>query len=252
MYKRFLIKVEKRNSLLLKSVTKKSLYHRDIGVLVWNVYKQNDKPHWQNEFKKIMFLHHPDIIMLQESVANFHIDPIGYHYYGYLFFPNFSYKHRYFGLLNASRSKIVDFKSYFSKHREPILKTPKMILATKYLLNNFQILLVVNVHLINFVRTDKFAYQLKQIEEVCKNHKGPMIVAGDFNTWNKKRVDLLAQITTDLGLKKVNFPTDGEKKSLLKQPLDYIFYKELQLKDKRVLEFCQSSDHKPLIATFTV
>ncbi len=249
--KKFLIKIEKRNSLLLKSISKRSLYHKDISVLVWNVYKQNDKPNWQNEFKKIMFLHHPDIILFQESVANFHINPIGsYNYYGYLFFPNFSYKQRYFGLLNASRSKIIDFKSYFSKHKEPILKTPKMILATKYLLNNFQTLLVINVHLINFVKFEKFAYQLKQIENLCLENTS-LILAGDFNTWNRKRVNFLYEMAKNLNLKRVEFENEG-KRSILKYPLDHIFYRGLNLKRGEVLSFPQSSDHKPLIASFTI
>ncbi len=251
--KRFFIKIEKRNSLLLKSVSKKTLYHKDIVILVWNVYKQNDRQNWQNEFKKIMFLYHPDIILFQESVANFNLNPIGsYSYFGYLFFPNFSYNHRFFGLLNASRSKIIDFKSYFSKHKEPILKTPKMILATKYLLNNMQTLLVINVHLINFVKLEKFAYQLKQLEELCKTHTQALIVAGDFNTWSKKRMNLLLDVANRLNLKRVDFPNGNLKKSLLKHPLDHIFYRGLELKEGKVLDFCQTSDHKPLLASFEI
>ncbi len=251
--KRFLPKIERRNSLILKRTTKKSLFHQDIVFLVWNVYKKNNDPKWREEFEHIMSLYHPDIILFQESVSTFKIEPIhSYSHFGYLFFPNFSYKNRAYGLLNASKSKIINFNSLYSPDKEPILKTPKMIMATKYKLNNEESLLVINVHFINFVKTYKFEAQLKQVEDICSSYEGAMVVAGDFNTWNRKRTDLLFETMKRLGLKSVEFPVNLSKKSLLKEHLDYIFYRGLELKRSRVLEFCKSSDHKPLLASFKV
>ncbi len=251
--KKFLPKIEKKNSLILKSVTKETLFHQDIVFLVWNVYKKNNDVKWREEFEYIMNVYHPDIILFQESVSTFTIEPIhSYRHFGYLFFPNFSYKNRAYGLLNASKSKIINFNSLYSRDFEPILKTPKMIMATKYKLNNGETLLVVNVHLINFVKTEKFQAQLRQIEEVCLSHKGAVVLAGDFNTWNRKRFSLLCESAKKLSLKMVKFPVNSSKRSILKEPLDHIFYRGLKLKRSKVLEFCKSSDHKPLLASFKV
>ncbi len=251
--RRILPAIERKNSLILKRTTKKSLFHQDIVFLVWNVYKKNNDARWREEFEYIMNLYHPDIILFQESVSTFKAEPIhSYSHFGYLFFPNFSYKNRAYGLLNASKSKIVNFSSLYSPDREPILKTPKMIMATEYKLNNGQFLLVVNVHLINFVKTYKFMAQLKQIEKICDSYEGAVVVAGDFNTWNRKRTKMLFETMNALGLKSVEFEENFSKKSILKEHLDHIFYKGLELKRSRVLDFCVSSDHKPLLASFGV
>ena len=253
MYRKFLPKIEKKRAVFLKSVSKKTLFHQDIVFLIWNVYKKNHDAQWRKEFKKIISLYHPDILLFQESSIDFKINPIGsYNYFGYIFFSNFSFKERSFGLLSAAKSKIVNFDSIFSIHKEPIFKTPKMILATKYCLNNQEKLLVINVHLINFVKTEKFAAQLNQLKEICLSHKGPLVIGGDFNTWNKKRMDLLLELSKALALKRVDFSFDYDKKKIFKQPLDHIFYRGLKLKKSKILDFCQSSDHKPLIAGFCV
>ena len=251
MYRKFLPKVEKKRAVFLKSVSKKTLFHQDIVFLVWNVYKKNHDMEWIKEFKKIISLYHPDIMLFQESSVDFKINPIGsYTHYGYIFFSNFSFKQKSFGLLSAAKSKITNFDSVFSIHKEPLLKTPKMILATKYYLNNREKLLVINVHLINFVKTEKFIAQLKQLEELCLSHKGALVIGGDFNTWNKKRINLLFDLAKKLKLKKVEFSSENNKKNIFKQPLDHIFYRGLRLKNSVILDFCKSSDHKPLIAAF--
>jgi len=248
-----LFKIAKEDSLILRDINSSTIFDREIRVLVWNVYKKNSTIKWQNEFKKIASIYHPNLVLFQEYALQAQSGvPNSFSHFGYLFFPNFSYKKRLFGLMSASVGRIVDYKFYFSKHKEPILRTPKMILLTKYLLKNMQTLLVVNVHFINFVRVDKFISQLEQLEELCKVYNQPIIVAGDFNTWNRKRVKLLLEMAEKLGLKKVEFAKSRLKKSLLQYPLDYIFYRGLELKESKVLDFCKVSDHTPLYASFKV
>ena len=46
-----------------------------------------------------------------------------------------------------------------------------------------QQLLVVNVHAINFVMLHTFEAFIKQLISAMKNHHGPILLAGDFNTW---------------------------------------------------------------------
>jgi len=88
------------------------------------------------------------------------------------------------------------------------------------------------------------------LEELCLSHKGALVIGGDFNTWNKKRINLLFDLAKKLKLKKVEFSSENNKKNIFKQPLDHIFYRGLRLKNSVILDFCKSSDHKPLIAAF--
>ena len=78
-----------------------------------------------------------------------------------------------------------------SQPREPFSRTPKMALISQYpIAGSADQLMVVNVHSINFVVTSKFETQLQQIEEAISSHRGPLLLAGDFNTWISSRMIL--------------------------------------------------------------
>ena len=78
--------------------------------------------------------------------------------------------------------------------REPWIRTPKAVGITEFALTDSQqTLAVVNIHGINFtLGVGDFARQLADIRSVIEAHEGPVIVAGDFNTWNRRRADELA------------------------------------------------------------
>lgn len=46
--------------------------------------------------------------------------------------------------------------------------------------------LVVNVHAMNFLRANQFSQEIAFIKEEIFGHKGPLIVAGDFNVWSRQ------------------------------------------------------------------
>ncbi len=77
-----------------------------------------------------------------------------------------------------------------------------------------------------------------------------MIVAGDFNTWNLKRVQYLNEFSDDLGLKKVEFSDEKDIKKIFSNSLDYIFYRDLDLIYSKVIDSKKISDHNPIIAKF--
>jgi len=77
-----------------------------------------------------------------------------------------------------------------------------------------------------------------------------MIVAGDFNTWNIKRVGFLREFTSSLSLKEVTFTDNSELKKVFSNSLDYIFYRDLKLIDSKVINSKEISDHNPIIARF--
>ncbi len=134
-----------------------------------------------------------------------------------------------------------------SPDREPLVATPKTFLVTSYPFAG-QTLLVLNVHAINLVSTAKFARQIEQIIGPVNDHKGPCIVAGDFNTWNESRWHLLHRAMGDLGLTRV--PAAAPQWRHFNQVLDHVFYRDLKLVNSRALVNVRSSDHVPLWAEF--
>ena len=79
-----------------------------------------------------------------------------------------------------------------------------------------------------------------------------MIVAGDFNTWNKTRMQKLLQLCEKLDLHKVPFEQNDNIKTFLGHHLDFIFYRNLELVEYEVIEEDTISDHNPIMARFKV
>ena len=88
--------------------------------------------------------------------------------------------------------------------------------------------------------------QIKEIIEVIKGRKGPMIFAGDFNERDPKNLDVLLQ-ETPLKIKctEKTFPSWNPK-----YPLDYIFLsKEFTVLDCYTPKRAAFSDHLPLVVS---
>ena len=140
--------------------------------------------------------------------------------------------------------------SLLSKKRELAYATHKVTLITRHKISHNKQLMIVNLHAINFVKNSDFYHELNSIKATIKSHKGAMIVAGDFNTWNVQRVSYLKEFTYDLSLKEVGFSDDANIKKVFSNSLDYIFYRELELTYSKVIDTKKISDHNPIIATF--
>ena len=226
------------------------LQEEAITLLNWNVHKNNHHYKWLRDFSTILHHYRPNLISFQEyqtmnrrSILDKDDD------FGYGFFPNISYKQHRYGLLTASKSTMYDFDSLFSQDVEPLIKTPKVSFVSQHQMSNGENLTVINVHMINFVKIDKYMAQLGQIEVVCREKRGALILTGDFNTWSQKRMRLLLHMTQDMGLESVTFQKPYHKKSFMPFALDHIFYRGLRQVDSDILEDIKSSDHKPMIAT---
>ena len=110
-------------------------------------------------------------------------------------------------------------------------------------------LAVVNVHAMNFVPLAKFARQIAQISQMMEAEKGPMLVGGDFNTWNPSRVRLVMSAMEKAGMTRVPV-TVPRRWRHLGQQLDHVFTRGLKLIDARPLPHVVSSDHIPLRMEF--
>lgn len=223
-----------------------------INVLNWNVCK-GKRNNWKSDFKKLSKKH--DIILIQEAYLNQKmLDALEIDGMGWNFATSFMLGRDQIptGVLTASNTWPVASNFLRTRYFEPILKTPKVSLLTQYQLSgSTSTLLVVNVHAINFVGLKAFNSQLEDLEDIVRGFVGPMIFAGDFNTWKKERMDLLLGLTDRLNLNSVQFNPDGRTK-MLGNALDHIFYSGLEIKSYNVLQSVGSSDHKPITVEFTL
>jgi endonuclease/exonuclease/phosphatase (EEP) superfamily protein YafD len=137
--------------------------------------------------------------------------------------------------------------------REPLVRTPKATLITQYKITGMpdKTLLVVNIHAINFVDDKYFFRQLQRLQSIIKQHQGPVLFAGDFNTWNEARFAKLQQLVTKrLGMQEIPIPPETRQTSL-GLVVDHAFVRGLTYSS--VIDLSQtihSSNHEPL--SFTV
>lgn len=137
-----------------------------------------------------------------------------------------------------------------TRYTEPWSRIPKSAIASTYqIAGSTNLLLVVNIHGVNFTLTSTpLAEQLTPFIALIKDHKGPAIVTGDFNTWSEARTSVVDQALTELGLNEVTFTTDNRLK-IFNTPLDHVFYKGLAVTNARSIP-TNASDHTPQLVTF--
>ncbi len=115
------------------------------------------------------------------------------------------------GVMTVSTCELLEPPTNLpSPLRELSFAYHKNCLVTKYPLSNGSSLCVVNFHGINFRATpEPLRAQLAALELVLAGHRGPMILGGDFNTWQRGRMSALLETVRSLGLRRVR-PLAGE------------------------------------------
>lgn len=216
-----------------------------LQVMVWNIFKQQ-RSDWLN----VLNNHALDsqLVLLQEAqttpeLINFATD----NYLAADQVPAIIMPQSAYGVMTLASANPVYCCPL--REREPLLRLSKSALITVYPLEDGRQLMVVNIHAVNFsFGVDIYQQQLKPIGDQILQHRGPVILAGDFNTWSRQRLYSLYRFSTLTGLQEVRFSNDRRKK-VFGRPLDFVFYRGLQVADALVLETL-ASDHNPLIVKF--
>ena len=215
-----------------------------IRMVSWNV-KKGSFPRWREDLDALAA--DQDLVLMQEAAwqaeSLFSIDH-------WAFAPGYRSRKVLSGVMTYSSIQPLTQCNLTSW--EPWLGTPKATNITEYgLTGTDQTVLVVNVHAINFTfGVADFRAQIGKIRPLLAMHRGPIILSGDFNTWRKKRAEILERFAEEFGLKSVDFAAD-HRKVFFGQPLDHIYVRGLQIgsSDTRQVE---SSDHNPLLAEFSL
>ncbi len=219
-------------------------------ILCWNVAKLTFNNTFKEYLKSIIKHENIDILLLQEFKKQVSAE-IDIGDYSYILSPNIETKNSIFGVLNAFNFFCEKDISLLTKKQELKYATHKSSLITVHKIKNNEILVLVNIHAINFVQNSAFFNELNYIKSNIESYKGALIVAGDFNTWNRQRVRFLNKFTDDLSLKNVSFADDSHLKKVLKNNLDYVFYRGLKVLGSKVIDSKKISDHNPIVVKFT-
>lgn len=214
-------------------------------LLVWNIQKAQAKSNWARDYETLV--KKSDLVLIQEGMKDSFVPPV----------LNRASKKSYWmaqsflqkggvestGVITGSGTEATQKSWRRSPGREPVVNTPKMTLLTVYDLENTEKLLVMNIHAINFVGVAEFEAQIEPLARILKEFRGKVIFAGDFNTWNKGRFDILEKWTDFAGLQKVSL--EGDTRNM---KLDHIYVRGCAASRAEVLNRVDSSDHYPLYA----
>jgi endonuclease/exonuclease/phosphatase (EEP) superfamily protein YafD len=135
---------------------------------------------------------------------------------------------------------------------EPWLGTRKAATVTEHVLSGHaERLLSINLHAVNFTfGLLDLQQQLQPIELLLSRHRGPAILAGDFNTWSEARQRLVDRLLSRYGLQPLRFEPDLRTR-VLGRPLDHIYVRGLVAEHTEVIPV-RSSDHNALRARLSL
>jgi len=238
-----------------------TLYHRacrreckaylpdTFGLLCWNVHKNNQNGKFSEYLQEQINKKDLDLLLFQEAAFK-NEEACKLSTFSYDAAANLEIQNKFYGVLTASRVQSSYAQAYLSEGQEAFIGPHKSMLLTSYLFKDKSKVLVLNIHAINFRENNRYNKELERFFEFIELYDGALIIAGDFNAWNKTRYEKLHDNARKLNMKVVSFAEERHVKSFRGNHLDFIFYKGLKLLESSVEEQKNLSDHNPLFARF--
>ncbi len=223
-----------------------------INIAVWNTFKGRRDRYYEVLSEQTAGA---DLILLQE----FRHDPVLEVAYRALFagrdagmavsFYTLPNQEAPTGVCTVSAVRSIKSLFLLSRFLEPVTRTPKMAMCTYYPVERpdcppEQALLVLNSHGINFRLRRPFLDQMLQFEEKLRHHEGPIVLVGDFNTWENGRVRILEALAGSIGLTRIRFPPGI--KTVRGHELDRVYMRGGEAMSQRVFINRDASDHSML------
>lgn len=219
---------------------------QNITLLNWNIYK-GQKDNWAEDFRKLS--DGQDLLIIQEALLNPEVtETLKQQSIHWTLNTGFYFNDEATGVLTGSRVQPVS--SCGMRTTEPFLRLPKTVLVNKYELSGTdEKLLVANIHSINFtLGTEVYRRQIENLTAAIAQHRGPVIVAGDFNSWSDQRKKIIENMVADLSLKAVTY-TSHNRVKIFGNAIDHVFYRGLETVSSEA-QPVTSSDHNPIRVTF--
>ncbi|MGX9417130.1 endonuclease/exonuclease/phosphatase family protein [Vibrio sp. WJH972] len=222
----------------------------ELNLLVWNIHKQQDS-YWIRDLSD--YSEGLQLLMIQESILTPMLASwIKLRQLTSTQVNAFLFRGESVGVMTIATEEPSSSCGYIEL--EPFIRLNKSSLVSYYPLSNGKTLAIANLHSINFTLTVyEYKRQIKSIIMQLHNHKGPVIVAGDFNDWSAERKAVVRDMVESLELVEADYAPDNRTIFAYGDgtPVDHLFYRQLEL-DSAIVSFSRSSDHNPIIASFSI
>jgi endonuclease/exonuclease/phosphatase (EEP) superfamily protein YafD len=224
---------------------------RQIRLAIWNLCKGAGGQLFEHDYRMICY--RADLILTQEALLSekalaMFCEP------GFEAVHAASYKRKdgiRDGVMTVARvCSTPSLRRIVCKYPEPVFKTPKVALVTFYPVSGLpEPLMVVNLHA-TLIRRIKLAQE--EIEHLIQSlpaHNGPMILAGDFNTFTAGYLRAITRSLSRIGLEYVPIPADPRPAT---GALDQLFVRGVKVERVYVDTTIKNSDHFPIFADLVV
>ncbi|MDF2155521.1 endonuclease/exonuclease/phosphatase family protein [Vibrio sp. CAU 1672] len=221
-------------------------HHGELNLLIWNIYKQG-RTGWKTALDTLA--DQSQLLLLQEASLT---DELKKWLINGLWVSNRVTAFKAFdhaaGVISIARPEPVRACAYTAT--EPWLRLPKSALYSEYLLSDGTTLAVFNIHAINFTwGTKEYRAQLATLQQALQSHEGPVVFAGDFNSWSEERLVTMTSVLKLAGLEEVRFNPDYRTQFVTGLALDHVYYRGLKVEYAKAPQ-SDASDHNPLLVRF--
>lgn len=214
-----------------------------IRLLTWNLHKEADEG-WAQDLAR--FAVGTDALLLQEvTLADPVRDILRDANLRWVMASSFIFRDVDIGVVTATR--VPPVASCTQRAVEPLIRLPKSaVVSWLPLEGSAATLAVANLHAINFTLTlGEYRDQLAALADTLAGHGGPIVLAGDFNTWNDARLAALQNVVQRLRLTEV--PLAEGRSRFMGREVDHIFVRGLAVVSAAAIPVT-SSDHNPVSA----
>lgn len=212
-----------------------------LEILSWNIQKASNNG-WADDLAELAG--GINLAFIQEASIQAQIPQALGNPFHQAFAAGYTTSERETGVMTLSSSSPSLYCNFTS--REPWLGTPKATSVTEYpLAGREDRLLAINLHAVNFaLGVEDFQQQFGALDKLLARHRGPVILAGDLNTWSSQRQVLVDQFTVKYGLDPVSFSPDL-RSTVFGRALDHIYTRGMETLSAHVIPV-STSDHNPL------
>lgn len=228
----------------------RELKSESLKAIIWNI-KKAEMLDWKADFLK--FGQGRDLFLLQEAYERPVFKETLSSLTQFTWDMGISFLYRRYGdsatgtMVGSLAEPTMAFVRHSPDH-EPLVDTPKSFTFARYLVEGkSQELLVISAHAINFETTGAFKRHIDRAIKEIKLHDGPILFAGDFNTWNASRTAYLYKVCEEQGLSAVIFKNGENRMKFGDHFLDHAFIRGLAVKNAEVISETNGSDHRPLL-----
>lgn len=235
-----------QNQISFANIIQERSSSAELSVVTWNAHKLAD-PQFIRDLGQLS--QSSDVIMIQEAMHSTQIQNYftSHFNFSFSFYKSFCDRNNQAtGVMNASRYLLESNRTLVSSRTEPFTHTPKVSGYSALQIPEIGTVHIINTHALNFNAGSKFRQQIEEVVTFIRQLQGPVIWAGDFNTWRPGSKDYLHAKAAEVGLTHLRPANDN--RNVLK--LDHVYVRGLELISVEMLNNYRSSDHVPIRATF--